>query len=176
MTGQATQPAQRFAALLALGVYAVILAILILLLAASRAGTGEVPIVTGTAASQVTETSATLLATVNPGGRKTIYHFEYIDQAGFEAEEFAAAAKTTEESVPAGSEDTEVSAPLGGLSPATTYHYRAVAANSLGEIKGPPHTFSTYAVGIAGLPDARAYEQVTRRTRTAATPQARPPC
>jgi hypothetical protein len=39
--------------------------------------------------------------------------------------------------------DRPVSAPITGLQPGTTYHYRVVAENSEGEAKGPDQTFTT---------------------------------
>ena len=53
---------------------------------------------------------------------------------------------------------------LQGLLPGTTYHYRVVAVNALGEthIEGPDQTFTTQAAGAAfTLPDGRQWEMVT---------------
>ena len=57
-----------------------------------------------------------------------------------------------------------VSQPIEGLSPASAYRYRILATNnSPGNpvVAGPTRAFATYATPSAGLPDGRAYEQVT---------------
>ena len=76
-----------------------------------------------------------LAGTVNPNGQATGYHFDYVDQAAFEASGFASA-----ESVPSGSpsagsgsSSTAVSVEVSGLSFSTTYHYRLVASNGVGD-------------------------------------------
>ena len=52
-------------------------------------------------------------------------------------------------------------AEVGGLKPATAYRYRLFTKNVLGQISGPEATFNTFPTPIAGLPDQRAYEQVS---------------
>ncbi|MFP5388236.1 MAG: hypothetical protein ACLGG5_02915 [Thermoleophilia bacterium] len=53
-----------------------------------------------------------------------------------------------------------VKAAVSGLSPQTTYHLRVVAQN--GEtVSGPDRLFSTFGIPPQGLPDGRAYEQVS---------------
>jgi hypothetical protein len=100
-------------------------------------------------------TKATLAAEVNPEGKATTYHFEYVDQAGFEASGFSSAAKTTEEEleVPSGTEfKLHVAEALAGcpdpvkeaseegkcLLPETTYHFRVVAKYSDGKEGNSP--------------------------------------
>jgi hypothetical protein len=107
-----------------------------------------------TTTSGVETPIATLNAQIEPNGAAiTSYHFEYIDQAGYEAALAESApnpyAKGT--STPAaaltGLTGTEtVSAAITGLEPGTTYHYRIVATNSLspaGGTLGPDATFTT---------------------------------
>jgi hypothetical protein len=91
---------------------------------------------TGTAGA-VTEQSATLSGSVNPNGVPTAYWFEYGPTTAY---------GSTTLSVDAGSGGAvTATATLGGLSPATTYHYRLVAANSAVVTDGADRTFTTAA-------------------------------
>jgi len=78
-------------------------------------------------------------------GTTTTYHFEYVTQQQFEAEEFNNAASTPE-SEPIGSdnEDHGVSAEISGLQPGTAYRFRVVAHNSVATVSGPAGLFFTY--------------------------------
>jgi hypothetical protein len=154
-------------------------AILALALGAATALAVGPPIVSNTTASAIGETSATLEATINPNDREVDeYHFQYVDQAGFEASGFAGAKSTPDGTpIPTGDEDVPVSAPVGGLNPGTTYRLRLIAHNAKGTTVGPEGTFATYAVQppyspcpndafrsdspSAHLPDCRAYEQAS---------------
>jgi hypothetical protein len=154
------------------------LAGLALALAAAPAIAAGPPILAGTSASHVGTASATLEATVNPNSRKVEFlHFLYVDQAGFEAEGFAAAKSTPDEALPTGTAAVPVSAQIAGLKAATTYHYRLIAHNSLGITEGAEASFATFAQAptfeacpndafrsghpSAALPDCRAYEQAS---------------
>lgn len=54
---------------------------------------------------------------------------------------------------------------LSGLVPATTYHFRLIASNGSGAaLPGEDKTFTTF-VRASGLPDGRAYEQVSPVTK-----------
>ncbi len=94
-----------------------------------------VPTVTVAAATAVEETTATLHGEASPdtahgGTEVTKCEFEYVTQAQFEASQFATPA--TAECAPATpyASAQSVSAAIGGLAPATTYHYRLAAANA----------------------------------------------
>ncbi len=98
------------------------------------------PTVETTAATALTQTSATLNATVNPNGASVSdCHFEYGTTEGYGS------------SVPcssppgSGTIPVAVSASLGLLSLAedTTYHFRIVATNAGGTGKGPDGSFKT---------------------------------
>jgi sugar lactone lactonase YvrE len=77
-------------------------------------------------------TTARLEGRVDPGGKATTYHFEYGDQGPCDANPCEST-----EPLPAGSgKGIElVSQQIGGLQPATAYHYRVVADN--GNPSGP---------------------------------------
>jgi hypothetical protein len=96
------------------------------------------------AASSVTQTTATLNATVNPNsGTVSDCHFEY----GL-TETYGSSAPC----VPApgsGSNPVAVSASLTGLSGNTTYHFRVSATNPGGTSKGSDQAFKTLANGPA---------------------------
>ncbi len=96
------------------------------------------PTVATEAASAVTQTSASLKATVNPNSVEVSEcHFVYGTTTSYGS------------SVPCGSlpgsdkNPVEVSAPVTGLSPNTTYHFRIVATNTEGTREGSDQTLTT---------------------------------
>jgi len=119
------------------------------------------PQLLGTSALAVSATAATLQAQLNPNDIETIYHFEYVTQGQFEALGFSEPLRSPEASAGSGGADVIGSAPVQGLSPSTTYHYRVVATNSLGTVEGPDHTFTTQGAPVFALPDGREWEQVS---------------
>ncbi len=120
-----------------------------------------------TSLAVATDTTATLAAQINPQGGATTYHFSYITQKAYEedANSFgpgAQSAPTTDASIGAGASDVSVSQSIEGLSPATLYRFRVLATGPDGSTEGPIQSFDTYPpAGPGGLPDNRAYEQVT---------------
>ncbi len=84
---------------------------------------------------EVTQTSATITATVNPDGLPTTYTFEVGTDTSYGTQSFGEAGS--------GASAVSVSLPLTGLLPATTYHYRIVASNQDGTSQGADHTFTT---------------------------------
>ena len=132
--------------------------------------------------SNVTETEAALLATINPEGGRTHYAFEVTSQESFEAQGFTGASLAGEGDIPAGTSGVSVTASAGGLTPATAYRFRVRATNAcetvpLAECEGEREaTFTTFGeeppatacpndalrTGLsAALPDCRAYELVS---------------
>ncbi|MBO0746709.1 MAG: fibronectin type III domain-containing protein [Acidimicrobiaceae bacterium] len=128
------------------------------------------PLVSTVQADQVGTTDARLNASVNPNGSSTTFHFDYGTDTSY--------GQSTAESSPIGSDSTDhqVSRPISGLSPDTTYHFRLVATNADGTFESADGTFTTFAPppsfgpcpndefrgGPSGrLPDCRAYEQVS---------------
>jgi hypothetical protein len=99
--------------------------------------TPRAPIVTTTAATSVTQNSATLNGTVNPGALSTTYYFEYGSSTSY-------GTTTATASAGSGSADVTVTAALAAvLQPATTYHFRVVATNSKGTTDGNDQVFTT---------------------------------
>ncbi len=121
------------------------------------AGPVVYPVAGITAADPIGNVRATLNAEINPEGKATTYHFEYVEQAAFEAEGWASTAvKETPESASIGSDFLlhEVSTQIGCadpdtessscLTPDTAYRFRAVASNADGSDRvGPDATFAT---------------------------------
>jgi hypothetical protein len=101
--------------------------------------TTDVPSVSSTSASDLTQTSVSLSAQINPNFALTTYQFEYGVGTGY--------GSSTPESAPVGSDQVfhPAAADIGSLVPATTYHYRVVATNADGSTAGPDHTFTTIA-------------------------------
>ena len=143
------------------------------------------PIIESVSTGDITETDATLHATINPDGVETTYRFEYVSEEQFEAE----AGKSFQEgngelvgagTLPKGSEGVAVSATAEDLEPDTRYVFRVFAENEnakeeVGEDEkqgtfrtfapaGPPPECANDVVrtGLSALlPDCRAYELVT---------------
>jgi hypothetical protein len=116
-----------------------------------------VPSVTTGPATEVAETTVTLNGEVNPeisegGSQVESCRFEYIDQAGFEASEWAGAQTPSCLPQTPYSSATAVSAAVSGLLPSTTYHYRLVAVDADGhQGQGEEHTLTTFGPpSIAG--------------------------
>ena len=115
------------------------------------------PSIASTYVTTVSATEVTLGAEVNPRGTAQV-RFEYGIQAG--SYEYV-----TGEIDVSGATAKPVIAELTGLSPHTTYHYRAVAENPFAEgleaILGPDRTFTTQAQGPLSLLDERGWELVS---------------
>jgi len=97
----------------------------------------QAPAVTTNAATSVGSTSATLNAFVDPKGSNTTVAFEYGTTTSYGSQ--IAVGSTSV----AGNAD----APLTGLIPSTTYHFRVVATNSAGTSRGANQSFTTLAAG-----------------------------
>jgi subtilisin-like proprotein convertase family protein len=96
------------------------------------------PAVTTGDADGVTQTAATLHGNVNPRGTGTQYRFEFgtTDAYG-----------STTDTVDTGTGVADGVAPINGLNPSTTYHYRVVALRSGGvAAAGGDKTFTTNSV------------------------------
>jgi hypothetical protein len=109
------------------------------------------PTVTGESALAVGQTSATVSALVNPNGAATRYHVEWgpTTSYGSRGPALPSGAPLT------GQGNQAVAGQLTGLSPATTYHWRIVAANADGTAFGADETVRTSGGGGSGEPTAR---------------------
>jgi hypothetical protein len=159
------------------GLLTLALAVLTSALWAALALAAGPPIVSETAVSHITETSARLQATLNPNEKEVKqYFFEYVDQASFEANGFKGASKTPTGTLPSGKEGIPVSAQVDGLKSGGTYRFRLFAQNTAGKTEGPTLAFTTYVTqppfdpcgndalrngASSALPDCRAYEQAS---------------
>jgi hypothetical protein len=81
-------------------------------------------------------TSGTLCVLINPEGVETTYYFQYGTSTEYSFE-------TPFENTGPLFEEKQFTAPITGLLPATTYHYRVVAFNELGLADGNDETFTT---------------------------------
>jgi hypothetical protein len=109
-----------------------------LVLALPSAAQAEVtkPTVTTKAASNVAQTTVQLNGAVNPNGAETTYFFQIGTTSLY-------GSNSPETSAGAGTKTVNVSAAVGDLVPAKTYHYRLVAINAKGISKGADRTFKT---------------------------------
>jgi hypothetical protein len=96
-------------------------------------------------ASSVTQTSATLNATVNPNGQTVSdCHFEYGETTAYGKE------VSCSPSPGSGTTPEPVSESVTGLSANTTYHFRIVATNAGGTSEGSDQTFTTLLNSASG--------------------------
>ena len=93
--------------------------------------------------SGVTQTTASVAGTVNPQDASlSACRFEYGTSSSYGQSVPCASAPGP------GSAPVEVSAAIAGLTPATAYHYRLVAASPMGEDAGADGTFTTVATAL----------------------------
>jgi hypothetical protein len=99
------------------------------------------PLATTGPATNIGPTTATLDASINPGGAATAYYFEYgtTTNYGF---------FTPTNTEPAGGSVVNVSDFLTNLTPALVYHYQVVAVNSAGTNAGGDLTFTNLKASI----------------------------
>jgi glycosidase len=94
------------------------------------------PSINSVTSANLTETTATLNATVTPNGAATTVSFEYGTNESF-------GTTTSGLSIGSGNSPVAASANLTGLQANTTYYYRAVATNSQGTTTGTTLSFTT---------------------------------
>jgi hypothetical protein len=117
------------------------------------------PLIEGVGVSEVSETSATFLAKVNPQAKATRYRFEY-GTSSCASPGACTSIPIPEAELPPGSSPVEVEVKVEGLSPSTLYHYRLLAKNGE-QATSPDRIFTTRGSLLEGLPDDRAYEQAS---------------
>lgn len=113
----------------------VLLGAVLLLGVPGSASAATKPAVSTGGASNVVQLSARVAGTVDPNGAGTNYYVQYGTTTAYGA--------TTPEVTVTGDGNKSVSVDLIGLTPATKYHYRFVARNSLGQVTGADRTFTT---------------------------------
>jgi hypothetical protein len=112
--------------------------------------TAGVPVVVSESATDLTDTGATLNATVIPSGFPTSCEFQYVDDAGFQASGYSTATSVSCSSFGSSFDPTSRSADVIGLTPDTTYHFRVVAMNAAGTTNGDDTTFRTLVSFLKG--------------------------
>jgi hypothetical protein len=129
--------------------------------------TASVPDISGVQATEVTESSALLQASVSPSGYATKYLFEYGP-----TQEYGSVIPVGGEDVGSGTARVEVSQRVEGLQSGQTIHFRVVAENAWGPSVSPdttldfapppcPNNHVRQETGSSYLPDCRAYELVS---------------
>jgi hypothetical protein len=103
----------------------------------------QAPTATSLAATAIGPTSATINATVNANGAAATVGFSWGASAAY-----GSTVAATPASLPANAVGTAVSATLGGLTCATTYHFRVDATNVNGSGHGGDLTFTTAACPV----------------------------
>jgi hypothetical protein len=93
------------------------------------------------AAMGVSQFSATLEATLDPGLIPASYHFEYGTTTAY-----GSIAPIPDLYAVPGYAENKISQVIAGLRPGTTYHYALVAADVAGIVSGPDETFTTPSV------------------------------
>jgi hypothetical protein len=116
--------------------------LLALALPSSALAGSAAPDVTTGGVTQLQPESATLNGIVNPKNRPTTYFFQYGKNTKY-------GSRTPDASAGSVSRRTPVSATITGLTAATTYHYRLVAHNSAGTVRGGDRSFKTPKVPLA---------------------------
>ncbi len=118
------------------------------------------PLIESESSVEVGALTASLQAQVDPQSVDTRVRVQYGASTEYGSE-------TGEVDIGAGSTAQSVPVALEGLAPSTTYHYRFVAENALGEgagaILGPDRAFTTQGAGSFRLADARGWELVSPR-------------
>ena len=110
----------------------------LVVVAVGGAATLSVPTATTGPVTTVTNTSATVSGTVNPGGESTNWHVEYGTTTSY-------GKGTSWANAGSGTSTVSVSGTIGSLSSGTTYHYRVVATNTSGTTHGSDGILTTTA-------------------------------
>lgn len=114
-----------------------LVSLLVLTLDGATPAAASVPTATTEAATELEPESATLNATVNPGGEDTTYRFEYGTDTSYGTD-----VPVPDKGIGSGEAALEVSQAVEGLQPGTTYHFRVIAENVEGEAVGEDLSFT----------------------------------
>jgi hypothetical protein len=118
----------------------------------------DAPLMTTTAATNVTSFSATLNGTVNPNGLTTSVYFQYGTTTNY--------GSTTASQSYTGNTTQSVSASITRLSPSTRYHFRIVGTNTDGTSYGSDRTFTTLTTTGAPIVTTNAATNVASFSAT----------
>jgi phosphodiesterase/alkaline phosphatase D-like protein len=121
----------------------------------------HVPVIESEASANITQTTATLEAQVNPEYQATPYTFEYATEESVLLEGHGttvAGGELPAGSIQAGFGEHAAHAEAAGLAPDTLYFYRVAAHNPAGpaEPLSPVQTFTTTSVPLASTGEAQA--------------------
>ncbi len=94
------------------------------------------PTVSDPTATAITQTTATLGATIDPGGADTHYQINYGTSSSYTLH-------TARTDIGLGTSDQTVTRPITNLQPGTTYHYSVSASNSVSSAASADATFRT---------------------------------
>jgi hypothetical protein len=111
------------------------------------------PVISDVGAINIADTSARLVATIDPRNTDTGYLFEYGTTP-------ALGSSTAPLAIGGGIVPITVSQVVSGLDKDTTYYFRAVATNLTGTTTSPSQSFHTRAAPLPD-PENRGFEQVT---------------
>ena len=117
--------------------------ILMAVFIASQTARAAAPAVASLNPTNVSNTGASLRLTVNPNASSTTVWFEWGAGATFNH-------NTSATAVGAGTAAITNSALISGLTSGTAYHYRGVASNALGVVRGTATTFGVPTVVLTG--------------------------
>ena len=129
---------------------------------------GLAPSVDSTSTSELTPTTATLSASINPHLSATIYRFQYGTSASYGSQ------TSPSESIGSDGTDHAVSDTISGLQPATTYYFRVVAVNFSGVTWGTEGSFTTPALPSIAATLASNIDATTAELSAAVSPGFRP--
>jgi hypothetical protein len=118
------------------------------------------PSVDGESFANVTPTTATLEAKINPNTLDTTYHFEYDTSEYTSNTPHGHSVPIPDADIGSGVTDQSVSQDIGGLVRSTTYHFRVVATNVKGTTYGKDEHFTT-ATPLAPSIDVQSFTGVT---------------
>ncbi len=127
--------------------------------------TSVAPAVRTGGARDIGVSTATATGAVDPKGRSTSWWFEYGTSTSY-------GSKTSSRSAGSGSGERTVTAALSRLTAGTTYHYRLVAKNDVGTMRGADVTFVTSGVTLASSAREVRFGGAVRLSGTIPTKQA----
>lgn len=131
-------------------------------------GPSLTPAIDATSFSDVTQTTVTFGAQINPNMSPTIYQFEYGTDTSYGSHTLAG------DSIGSDGVVHSVSNGLSGLEPGTSYHFRVVAVNLNGVADGPDRTFTTPALPSVAATASSDVTQTTAKLSASVRPGFRP--